>query len=188
MFSRALRIAAADRHRQPPTAARESGRLVLSLRVYFSARMFSYLQRPGISPRRYLRADTALCPNVRLMLGQHRRQWPNINPTLGQSVVFAGRYDLVIRIYRSWLSLHGRQVCQTGEKFHSDFWKCAPSGFSRKLKTRSTHRSNNITILTCSLYLHAKANCSNFWLFNQVVTVVCLCTMAAHLIWKLGSI
>ena len=36
-------------------------------------------------------ANTSHWPNVGLMLVQRRRRWTNINPTLGQYLVFAGR-------------------------------------------------------------------------------------------------
>ena len=35
-------------------------------------------------------ANTRHRPNVDLMLGQRRRRWPNIKPTLGRCLVFAG--------------------------------------------------------------------------------------------------
>ena len=37
-----------------------------------------------------LPANTRRRPNAELMLGQSRRRWANINPTLGQGLVFAG--------------------------------------------------------------------------------------------------
>ena len=35
-------------------------------------------------------ANTRYLSGVGLMLGHRRRRWANINPTLGQSLVFAG--------------------------------------------------------------------------------------------------
>ena len=35
-------------------------------------------------------ANTRHRPNVRPMLGHHLRRWPNIGPTLGRYLVFAG--------------------------------------------------------------------------------------------------
>ena len=37
-------------------------------------------------------ANTIHCPGVCLMLGQRRRRWTNIKETVGQRLVFAGRW------------------------------------------------------------------------------------------------
>ena len=39
------------------------------------------------------RRSTRRRPNVELLLGQRRRRWPNINPTLGRRLVFPGITD-----------------------------------------------------------------------------------------------
>ena len=42
-------------------------------------------------------ANTIHCPIVGSMLGQRRRRWTNIEPALGQCLVFAGRQGTVTR-------------------------------------------------------------------------------------------
>ena len=38
----------------------------------------------------HLKLCVSRCPNVGLMLAHRLRRWPNIRPTLGQHLVFAG--------------------------------------------------------------------------------------------------
>ena len=38
----------------------------------------------------YIPANTRRSPNVGLLLAHRLRRWPNINPTLGERLVFAG--------------------------------------------------------------------------------------------------
>ena len=46
-------------------------------------------------------ADTRHLNNARLMFGQRRRRWPNINPALGQCLVHAGYLVLTINLFVS---------------------------------------------------------------------------------------
>ena len=60
------------------TSIRRSNNVVLML-IYV---------KPALNER--LPSKHEALPNAKLMLGQRRRQWGNISPTLGQRFVFAG--------------------------------------------------------------------------------------------------
>ena len=54
-------------------------------------------------------ANTSRWPNVGLMLGQRRRRWANIKPTLGQHLVFEGLNSNCGCIPRSYLGAKSQE-------------------------------------------------------------------------------
>ena len=54
--------------------------------------MLCNLQRQSI----YTTANMRNGSDVKLMLGQHLRRWPNINPTYDQCLVFAGTLSAIL--------------------------------------------------------------------------------------------
>ena len=108
---------------------------------------------------------TGLWPNVGLMLGQRRIRWTNINPTLGQSLLFAGHLIKGI----CWQFEYRYQNMQDSELgpniiFIEEVISCTESFYihaQSELNQKITSFSNLVivTIYTDLIWIHFK-NCS----------------------------
>ena len=73
------------------TLGRQTLCLTQTRHAYLTASIFlAFCKYHHFPADRWDQENTKLWPNIGLMLGHRRRRWPNINPALGQSFLFAG--------------------------------------------------------------------------------------------------
>ena len=67
-------------------------------------RIYAYTLKCVCSQQSAVSAKTNNQPNVGKTLGHRLRRWPNVVPTLGEHLVFAGVYGLLIKSWRDFVT------------------------------------------------------------------------------------